>query len=168
MISRTLGLVAGAVMAAGLSQFPEFSQQYLQRLGGATDEVHAIAEKFRADAQAANLTVEAALASYDDSENAFLAARGLSMREVIDRDRWLTAHMAAMSDPAGYNKLVAFAWSRDDAIARATLENYRPALPLTFEGAAYAGLGFLIGFFLFRLPAMILAPRRRSAPAQPV
>ena len=42
MILRTMALAAGLTGAATLSQFPEFSQQYTQRLGGAVDELSAI------------------------------------------------------------------------------------------------------------------------------
>ena len=37
MILRVLAVAAGLAGAGTLSQFPEFSQQYVQRLGGAVD-----------------------------------------------------------------------------------------------------------------------------------
>ena len=44
MIFRTLALFGGIAGSVSLSQFPEFSQQYLQRLGGAVDELSATVE----------------------------------------------------------------------------------------------------------------------------
>ncbi len=34
MLLRAITLAGGIVGAAGMSQFPEYSQQYVQRLGG--------------------------------------------------------------------------------------------------------------------------------------
>ena len=49
------GGIAGAV---ALSQFPEFSQQYLQRLSGAVDELKAITVAFDLSARVAGLSRE--------------------------------------------------------------------------------------------------------------
>lgn len=40
MIGRVLALAGGLSGAVGLSQFPEFSQQYLQRLAGQVDALN--------------------------------------------------------------------------------------------------------------------------------
>ena len=50
MFARVLTLAGGLSGAAGLSQFPEFSQQYAQRLGGAVEELQLFVEEFDADA----------------------------------------------------------------------------------------------------------------------
>ena len=42
MFMRAIAVAGGLAGAAGLSQFPEFSQQYVQRLGGAVDELTAV------------------------------------------------------------------------------------------------------------------------------
>ncbi|MEC7965452.1 MAG: DUF2937 family protein, partial [Pseudomonadota bacterium] len=55
MIVRTLTLIAGLSGAAVTAQFPEFSQQYAQRLGGAVDELTAVVADFDASAQASGL-----------------------------------------------------------------------------------------------------------------
>lgn len=162
MPGRTIPIIFGAIAAVGFSQFPEYSQQYAQRIGGAYEEVHAIAERFRTDAQAAGKTVEVALATYAESGDQFLTDRGLSMREVLDREVYLERHYAAVRDPEGFNKLFTFAMARDNVVAEQTLTLYRPAVPATFEGAAYAGLGFLIGYFLLRLPGMVFRRRRHA------
>ncbi|WP_372834856.1 DUF2937 family protein [Puniceibacterium confluentis] len=50
MILRAIALAAGRGGAVGLSQFPEFSQQYLQRLGGAVDGLARVIRQFDRDA----------------------------------------------------------------------------------------------------------------------
>jgi hypothetical protein len=42
----------------------------------------------------------------------------------------------------------------DPNIARATLDDFRPAVPLTAEGLVYAGLGLLVALLLLHLVAM--------------
>jgi len=51
MITKTLTLIAGISGAATMSQFPEFSQQYVQRLGGAVDSLQMVVDDFNASAQ---------------------------------------------------------------------------------------------------------------------
>jgi len=43
---RTLGILGGLALGLTLSQFPEYAQQYVQRLGGAVDELRIIVEDF--------------------------------------------------------------------------------------------------------------------------
>lgn len=61
MLSRALALVAGLGGAAGVSQFPEYSQQYMQRLGGAVDEFLRFMDDFDKDAASLDLSRDAAL-----------------------------------------------------------------------------------------------------------
>ena len=56
MLLRAITMAGGLVGAAGLSQFPEFSQQYVQRLGGAVDELSRFVAEFDADAAAVGMT----------------------------------------------------------------------------------------------------------------
>ncbi|WP_254684706.1 DUF2937 family protein [Sulfitobacter sp. JL08] len=62
MITRTLVLAGGVASAATLSQFPEYAQQYTQRLGGAVDALGQVVADFDASAAAEGLTREQALA----------------------------------------------------------------------------------------------------------
>ena len=47
MIIRAITLAGGLAVGAGASQFPEFSQQYAQRLGGAVDALGEVVRGFR-------------------------------------------------------------------------------------------------------------------------
>ena len=57
MILRALTLAAGLTGAAGASQFPEFSQQYVQRLGGAVDELTRFVAEMQTDKHDALMSV---------------------------------------------------------------------------------------------------------------
>ncbi|MEO1364377.1 MAG: DUF2937 family protein, partial [Pseudomonadota bacterium] len=61
MIARALMLAGGFAGAALTSQFPEYSQQYTQRLGGAVDALAEVVADFDASARAEGLSREAAL-----------------------------------------------------------------------------------------------------------
>ena len=84
-----------------MAQFPEFSQQYVQRLGGAVDELRIVVADFDASAQAAGLTREAALADLSGSE--FRDLRQGDMTRTIARYERLDDFKALASrfDPQG-------------------------------------------------------------------
>ena len=76
---RAVASIGGLGLALALSQFPEYAQQYTQRLGGAVDELRVITEEFDRAASAGGLGRDAALARYNSSNDEFLAGRGTSM-----------------------------------------------------------------------------------------
>ena len=61
MLSKVITLAGGVAGAASFSQFPEFSQQYIQRMGGAVDELTRFVAEFDADAAELGLSRQAAL-----------------------------------------------------------------------------------------------------------
>ncbi|RKF14929.1 DUF2937 family protein [Roseovarius spongiae] len=166
MIARALTLAGGLAGAAALSQFPEFSQQYTQRLGGAVDELHRFVQEFDADASEAGLTRDAALVDLAEG-GAMGAARAATMEKTIARYERLRADLAALRAAGPFTRAYRAGHLTDPEIAQAAWEDFKPALPLTFEGAAFAGFGLLAGLGLIGgligLPRM-LWPRRRARP----
>lgn len=144
MILRILTLLFGLTGAVGLSQFPEFSQQYRQRLGGAVDELARVVQAFDADAQAAGLTRAAALEDLAKSGD-FGQRHSASMRLTIDRYDRLRRDLAALEGAGPFTRLTQMSRLTDPDLARATLANYTPALPISFEGLTLGGTGFLLG-----------------------
>jgi len=161
MFKGVIPMIFGLALAGGLSQFPEFAQQYSQRVAGAYFEVRDVAERFRVDAAANGKTTTEAIAAYQTSDNAFFRDRGTSMKTVLAREIHLQDHYAALTNGDGFEQLVVFATGRDNEIAMDTLGIFKPAIPLTFTGFAHAALGFLFGYGLLRFPVRI---RRRRAP----
>lgn len=151
MLARVFVLIFGLAGAGTASQFPEYVQQYHQRLGGAMDELKGYVARFDADAKAANLTRDAALQTYLEAPAAFLKKRGQAAKDTIQRfERIETLYQTL--DQYGQNlRVVAFLKSRENDIAQKTLEAFRPAVPLTLEGAAHAGAGFAFGYMLWLL-----------------
>ncbi|MEC3863254.1 DUF2937 family protein [Mesobacterium sp. TK19101] len=147
MILRSLTVAAGLTGAAGLSQFPEFSQQYLQRLGGAVDELTVVVTAFDADARAAGLTRQEALADLN-SGGTFAQSRSASMQATFDRHARLTADLAALQGAGPFTRLKLLGHLDDSDIARRAWGAYKPALPITFEGVSFAIAGFAVGALL--------------------
>ncbi|MEL7345872.1 MAG: DUF2937 family protein, partial [Pseudomonadota bacterium] len=80
---RILALAGGLAGAAGMSQFPEYSQQYTQRLAGAVDELSTVVADFDASALASGLTRQEALAQLSGTE--FLDRRQADMTRTLTR-----------------------------------------------------------------------------------
>jgi len=126
-----IGAAAGAATA---SQLPEFVQQYLQRLGGHRDEAYRFVQMLKAQGT--------------DASNAVLALaqeRADSLARAFDT----IAQSGDLLRPATFLRHV------DIDVARATLDLFRPAVPLTPAGILYGGLGLIAGIVLVNL---LLAP----------
>lgn len=165
MIARALTLAGGLSGAAGLSQFPEFSQQYAQRLGGAVDELSRVVAGFDEDAAQVGLTRQEALEDLA-SGGAMARARAETMAETIDRHADLSADLVALQGAGPFTRAYLAANMTDRQIARRAWENYKPAVPVTFEGAVFAGVGFLTGLLMLGACISLLRMpfrRRRAA-----
>lgn len=148
MFVRALALGAGLTGAAGVSQFPEYSQQYMQRLGGAVDELQRVVDDFDADAASLDLSREAALVDLAKGGD-MGAARAESITSTIERHTRLSGDLEAMQGLGPFSRAKYAARFTDTELAGRVWEDYRPAMPVTFEGAIFAGLGFLGGLALF-------------------
>lgn len=157
MLARALSLAGGITGALGLSQFPEFSQQYAQRLGGAVDELSRVVAGFDADAASVGLDRSAALADLA-AGGAMARARAETMQATITRHARLTADLAALDGAGPFTRAYLVPRMTDPVIAERAWQAYRPALPASFEGVTFAGLGYLTGMLVM---AALLAGLRR-------
>lgn len=163
MLRTTIPLFFGLVAAGSLSQFPEFAQQYTQRVGGAYTELHEVANGLRQDAANNGKTVSQAIDEYAAADSAFFRDRGESITGILEREVFLEEHYASLTGGEGFAQLMTFAKKRDLEIAQETLNIYKPAVPATFTGVSHAALGFLAGFFALR-SLFIFRRRRKSVP----
>ena len=164
MILRVLVLASGMTGAAAVSQFPEFSQQYVQRLGGAVDALGQVVADFDASAAAEGLTRADALAQMTGT--AFVDRRRQDMARTIDRHARLLSDVQTLRRTGPFMRAYHVA-RLDGEIARATWQDFKPALPLTFAGAVFAGVGFLAGCLVAGLASALLrwVSGRRRTPA---
>lgn len=164
---RSLSFVGGVALALVFSQFPEYAQQYAQRLGGAVDELRVITEDFDRAAAEAGLTRETALGRYELVSDDFVAGRGRSMRQIFNRYAVLSATLAEIRGADPWTRFALLPKYLDTEIGGRTLDSYKPAVPVTFEGLAYALGGFFAGYLaLSALLRVLMLPFRRRRGAR--
>jgi len=162
---RTLGILGGVALGVCLSQFPEYAQQYVQRLGGAVDELRVVVEDFDRGAAEAGLTRDEALGRFAGINDSFIAGRGEAAGATIARYEKLSTTLAEIRGASGWDRFVHLPDYLDREIGARALADYQPALPVTPEGFAYAATGFGIGYVaLSALASVLLLPFRRRRP----
>lgn len=148
MIGRLLRACFAILGAAAFAQFPEFYQQYLQRLGGRLDQARFDLNRLIEDAATLGRTVEAYIQELFASggEAAQLAAKRELAR--LDGAKELEQAYHALSQAGPLERPVAFLHHFDPGLAEATLQTFAPGLPVTLEGFAYAATGLLAGLLV--------------------
>ncbi|MFV0490927.1 MAG: DUF2937 family protein [Pseudorhodobacter sp.] len=159
---RGLAIAGGIAGALCLSQFPEFSQQYLQRLGGQVDALRLIVADFDRSAAGNGLTREEALAEM--TGNTFLEDRRADLSRTFARYGRAQADLADLREATPLQRLTMPQKLGDSEALAATWADFRPALPMTADGAIAAGIGFLSGWGASAALLGLLAwPFRRRA-----
>ncbi|MGB3501338.1 MAG: DUF2937 family protein [Mesorhizobium sp.] len=151
VLRNSVTVACGLAGALALSQAPEFAQQYRQRLGGALEELARVVSEFDEDAAANKLSRDEALATYSVSSEQFLKDRGERMKSTITRMETLAAQARWFETLPPVAKPVALARGYDGTLMAGLWRDYRPAAPLTLDGAVWAGAGFVAATSLFAL-----------------
>lgn len=159
---RIVNAIVGVIFGVCLSQFPEFSQQYEQRLGGAVDELAALIQTFDAAAARAGLDRQQALTRYDANADTFIVGQGADMRASFARYDRLSQHLAALKQAGPIDEVINFAQYFDTQIAARAWEAYQPAVPVTPTGLVFGGVGLVAGYGLAGLLLVPFRRRRRS------
>lgn len=165
MFKRIVCLLGATLGGVTLSQAPEYTQQYSQRLAGAVDELSAVIAQFDADAAGFGLTRAEGLERYQESPDAFLAERGISMEAVFSRHERLSTQLAQLREASPVSRAMSLAQYFDTDVGAAALEDFRPAIPVTIDGLTFTAIGLVMGYALFWGGATTAAaPFRRRRP----
>ncbi|MEM9350242.1 MAG: DUF2937 family protein [Pseudomonadota bacterium] len=160
MLLRVVAFAFGLTGAAGLSQFPEFAQQYLQRLAGKVDQLESQVAAIDASAAALEMTRAEYLTNLSGTEAGAEAARKAE-GEIAVFTR-LSESIDSFRNASAFGRLTQAYQVADVELAQRTLSDYQPAVPLTVEGAAFAGAGFAAGYGVWSLVWGVLGwPLRR-------
>ncbi len=169
---RTLALAAGLAGAGCLSQYPEFSQQYLQRLAGQVDALDVVVADFEASAMRSGLTRSQALAELIGTP--FLTDRQADMRRTFRRHAVLSDNLATLRNASLLERITMPQRLADPTTFAAAWRDFRPAMPLTFAGVVTGAVGFALGWLALRAVWILLRapfrnrirrPRGRTAAA---
>lgn len=141
---KTICLVAGVAGAVTASQYPAFTQQYIQRLGGQVDALTQVVIDFDRSALEAGLGREEALQQMTGTP--FLVARQSDMRATFARHIALQDHLEVLRNATPLERLVMPHRIADEDTLAATWSDFSPSLPVTRAGAYSAGLGGFVGY----------------------
>ena len=155
-IARTMGLALGLFGGIVASQGPEFAQQYRQRLGGAVDELDRVVQRFDNDARANGQTREAALERLRSDRDDLVRRQADAMRANAERLDRLRGQQQALAEAGPFGRLFVTVRHADADLARATYQDFEPAMPVTSEGFVAGAVGFVLGWLLARLIALPL------------
>jgi hypothetical protein len=155
-------LISALVWAALLSQFPEFYQQYTQRLGGRLDELNLQMRDLDARAGKLGLTRFEYVRRFINNPDQVIQLEGQNLSNLMGRQIAYTKAFNALQNAPPLWRAVRFAEYFDEDIALPTVEIFKPAVPLTIEGAIYSGTGFLIGWL--SMFGLVRRRRRRRPP----
>lgn len=161
-----LDRVLCVVGAVAFSQFPEFVQQYLQRLGGHLDEARRLVAKFTETAAQSNLTLPEFIDRTAANADPAVAKLGGVMQDTVERVNELSFANAAIHNASIWERPFVFLRHVDGEIARATWSIYQPAVPTTTEGLVYALAGVVVVLCIYygaiKAPAQAALRARRG------
>lgn len=164
LLDRVL-CVLGAV---GLSQAPEFFQQYLQRLGGHLDEARRQLAGYEAVAKQSGITLQQLIDTTRAQAAEPVAKLGAVIADTQARVEQLSSAEVALREAGLWERPFVFLANVDATIAQRTWEVFKPAVPVTAEGFVYAGAGMLLALALYQfvvvLPARGLMRRWKKVP----
>jgi hypothetical protein len=161
MILRALALVGGLIGGGTAAQFPEYAQQYTQRLGGAVDALAEVVADFDASAAAEGLTRDQALAEMRGTD--FIERRRADMARTFDRYDQLRADLAILQTSGPFMRAYHATRLTDGDVARAAMATFEPAIPVNFAGLTFAGSGFVAGLVaIWAFLKIVLWPFRRN------
>jgi hypothetical protein len=164
LIGRLINLTAGAAGASATAQFPEFYQQYLQRLGGRVDQAVLQANRIREAAAAENLTLSNYLDSFLTSQVSAHRRQGeILIQELDDADR-LRDSLDALTRSQIWERPFVMLSQADTDILQAAATVFKPAVPITPEGFVYAAVGVVLGIVLLKALLSLRFLFRRKVP----
>lgn len=167
------GLLVRAIAAFAacflFSQSAEFTQQYLQRLGGAADALGEVVARFDEAAASSNMTRNEALARLKRNSDVLVVRQGDDAAATVARyETTEDRYRRLVATAPLFRPFVALS-DADWSVADRTREDYRPALPVTIDGFVLAIAGFALGWALGASAhgaARMAGRRRRDAGQQ--
>jgi hypothetical protein len=168
MVARFIAGIAGLAGAVIGSQAPGFTLQYMQNLNGRVDELRPIVEQFDADVARYGYTRQQAIAECGTAEG-LLDALCSGYMTTIERYELLFAHLNELKAAGIYVRpLLVIRGAAENPVIKeigeSVMKEFKPAVPVTLDGAAYAAGGFVVLWgglsFIFGLLGALFGVRR--------
>ena len=161
---KVLAMAGGLAGAAGLSQYPEFSQQYTQRLAGQVDALTQVVADFETSALRSGLTRTQAFDQMVGTQ--FLEDRQRDMRRTFARHAALTDNLAELRAASPLARLTMPQRLMDPETISKTWSDFIPAVPLSVPGIIASGAGFAGGWAVVVMMLTVLRAIFRRRPAK--
>ena len=145
---RILLIVFSLACAGAMSQFPEFFQQYTQRLGGTLDELNRQVEALDVRAQENGLGRFDYVRRFQSNEDPIIQGEGDAMIDMLARQVRLQMILDRLRAAPWYMHAIETVFHLEPDIAEQTLKDFVPAIPLSVSGGAHAFFGFFFGYLL--------------------
>ena len=141
MVGQFIARLAGVVGLLAGSQAPGYTLQYMQNLTGRVDELAVIVQQYDAIVEDLETTRDGYVDDLRAAQRESTDRTATVIEDTYDRYETLSMHLDQLraADPLRRPLILARAPMKD--VARSAMQEFRPALPLTVDGFAYA-LGF--------------------------
>lgn len=146
-MSALIVRIVGALAAGFLfSQSTEFTQQYLQRLGGAADELRTVVQRFDDSAHLEGLQRDAAIERLRSAADSFVARQGNDAASLVARQEEVERRYDKLTNTAPLLRPFEALADPDWPIMARAFDDFRPALPITADGLFLTIAGFAGGW----------------------
>jgi len=155
------GIIGAVVFGIAMSQFPAFTQQYQQRLGGTVDELRVLTQEFDRAAADQNMSREEALTAFPNT--VFLGVPVRELEGSFERFDRLSEDLQILEDADAMGRFTSFLHMTDNELVQNTWVEYRISVPQTSDGFIFAVIGAMGGFYGATQIAGLISRRRRKA-----
>ena len=155
--------VFGLTLALCTAQFPVYFSAYCNTLAGAQLEAQTRYQELAREAARIPLSVNAFIQRHESNADAVFRASGRIHRTTIERYERFTAMQAALTSAPLWARPWVLSQNFDRTLHQAT--GFKPGLPLSAEGGAYAMVGLLVAWLLSSLLGWLLTPKLRTTVA---
>lgn len=138
MAGQFVARIAGLAALFAGSQAPGFTQAYMQNLSGRVDELGAIVRQYDAIASDLETTREGYVDDLRAAGRESTDKTAGVIETTYDRYTALSAQLEALRATDPMRRPIILARSSDREIAASAMEEFRPTVPLTADGFAYA------------------------------
>lgn len=160
--------VAGAFL---LSQFPQFLQQYSQRLAGHLAEINRHVSLIQENVALSGRSLQEYIHKFLSFSDGDVSRQGSLMEQVIERQHQLSDAYIALQQATPFTRPFAFLAHFQTEVVKGTMVDFQPGFSFSAESCIYALIGMLIGYCFWsaivRLGRFVLsfAVPTRSAPS---
>lgn len=146
-------VVLGAFLG---SQFPQFMQQYNQRLSGHVDELHRTLLRLEEMAIQSGVPLQLYIKKFSEQSDVTISRQGSFMQDLVLRFQDLNESFTTLNASTVWSRPYFFMKYLDLEIGKATFHHYSPGLTFDTEVCIYVLLGGFLGWGLYHCLSLLL------------